>query len=96
VIAPDPENCDGRAAAPSGLTLEQERLVWATVERCLGLIADAIGGEPRSALLSMVIGHHIHATVLGVVAEEASPASRERLAQDAAEAIARAVRKAAP
>jgi hypothetical protein len=96
VISPDPERRDGRGAVPLALTREQDRLVEATVERCLSLIAHAIGGEPRSALLSLVIGYHIHATVLGVVAEEASPAVRESLAQDAAEAIARAVREAAP
>jgi hypothetical protein len=87
---------DGRGAAALGLTREQERLVEATVGRCLGVIAHAVGRAPRSALLSLVIGYHIHATVLGVVAEEASPAIRERLARDAAEAIARAVREAAP
>jgi hypothetical protein len=87
---------DGRGAAPLELTRAQERLIETTVELCLRVIAHAIGGEPRSALLSMMIGYHIHATLLGVVAEEASPAVRERLACDAAEAIARAVREAAP
>jgi hypothetical protein len=96
VISPDPERRDGRGAAALELTREQDRLVEATVERCLGLIAHAIGGEPRSALLSLVIGYHIHATVLGLAAARCSPAVRERLARDAAEAIARAVREAAP
>jgi hypothetical protein len=87
---------DGRGAAALGLTREQERLVEATVGRCLGLIAHAVGREPQGPLLSLLIGHSVYATVLGVVAEESSPAVRERLARDAAEAIARAVREAAP
>jgi hypothetical protein len=96
VISPDPERRDGRGAAPLGLTWAQERLVVGTVERCLALIAHAIGREPKSALLSMAIGYHIYATLLGVVAEKVSPDVREDLARGAAEAIARAVREAAP
>jgi hypothetical protein len=94
-MSPDPERRDGWAAH-LGLTRAQERLVEATGERCLGLIAHAVGGAPRGRLLSLVIGYHIHATILGAAAERCSSAVRERLARDAAEAIARAVREAAP
>jgi hypothetical protein len=90
-------------AAPAGPTPDrprlpddQARLVEATVGRCLGLIAHAVGREPHGPLLSIIIGHTVYATVLGVVAEEVSPALREQLAHNAAEAIARAVREAAP
>jgi hypothetical protein len=79
-----------------GLTQEQERLVGATVGRCLRLIAHTVGQEPQGPLLSVIIGHLVYATVLGVFTEEVSPAVRERLAHDAAEAIARAVREAVP
>jgi hypothetical protein len=96
VISPDPERRDDRAAAPLGLTREQERLVEATVGHCLGLIAHAVGRAPQGPLLSVIIGHSVYTTILGVVAEAVSPAIREQLAQNAAEAIARAVREAAP
>jgi hypothetical protein len=96
VMSPDPERRDGWSAAALGLSREQEHLVEATVGRCLGLIAHAVGREPQRPLLSLLIGHTVYATVLGVVAEEASPAVREHLAREAAEAIARAVREAAP
>jgi hypothetical protein len=98
VISPDPKHRDGRAAAPLGLTREQDCLVEATAWQCLEAIGRAIQPEPEDArrLMSLLIAHSVHASVLGVVAEEVSPAVRERLAQDAAEAIARAVREAAP
>jgi hypothetical protein len=70
--------------------------VDATAKRCLQLIVDAIHDDPEPLLAAVLIGHIIHGTLLGLAAERCSPAVRERLAQDAAEAIARAVREAAP
>jgi hypothetical protein len=89
---------DGRAAPDLELTPEQDRLLEATAWHCLEAIGRAIRQEPEDArmLMSLLIAHAVHVTVLGVVAEEVSPAVRERLAQNAAEAIARAVREAAP
>jgi hypothetical protein len=89
---------DVRAAADLDLTPEQDRLVEATAWQCLEAIGRAITQEPEDArrLMSLLIAHSVHASVLGVVAEESSPALREQLAHNAAEAIARAVREAAP
>jgi hypothetical protein len=89
---------DGRGATALELTREQERLVEATAWQCLEAIGRAITQEPEDArmLMSLLIAHGVHATVLGAAAECCSPAVRERLAQNAAEAIARAVREAAP
>jgi hypothetical protein len=98
VISPDPERRDGRAAADLGLTRKQECLVEATAWQCLEAIGRAITQEPEDArlLMSLLIADSVHLTVLGAAAECCSPAVRERLARDAAEAIARAVREAAP
>jgi hypothetical protein len=89
---------DGRAAADLELTPEQDRLVEATAWQCLEAIGRAITQEPEDArlLMSLLIADVVHVTVLGTAAECCSPAIRERLARDAAEAIARAVRDAAP
>jgi hypothetical protein len=95
-MSPDPERRDDRGAAPCGLTPEQELLVEATATRCLAFIDHAVGRASQGPLLSVIIGHLVFRTILGVVAEEVSPAVRERLARDAAAAIARAVREAAP
>jgi hypothetical protein len=75
---------------------EAERLVDATAKRCLQLILDAIRDDPQPLVVAILIGHFVHGTLLGLAAERCSPAIRERLASDAAEAIARAVREAAP
>jgi hypothetical protein len=97
-MSPDPGRRDGRAAADVWLTREQDGLVEATAWQCLKAIGRAIQQEPDDArrLMSLLIAHSVHASVLAVVAEEVSPAIRERLAHDAAEAIARAVREATP
>jgi hypothetical protein len=89
---------DGRTAAPLGLSREQDGLVEATAWQCLEAIGRAIRQEPEDArmLMSLLIAHAVHATVLGAAAECCSPAVRAHLARDAAEAIARAVREAAP
>jgi hypothetical protein len=87
---------DGRRAATLGLTREQDRRVEATVRRGLQLILDAIQDDPEPLVLAILIGHFVHGTLLGLAAERCSAAVRERLARDAAEAIARAVREAAP
>jgi hypothetical protein len=71
-------------------------LVDATAKRCLQLIVDAIQDDPEPLLAAVLIGHIIHGTLLGLAAERCSPAVRKRLARDAAEAIARAVREAGP
>jgi hypothetical protein len=90
-------------AAPAGrppgrprLPDEAERLVDATAKRCLQLILDAIRDDPEPLVVAILVGHFVHGTLLGLAAERCSPAVRERLARDAAEAIARAVREAAP
>jgi hypothetical protein len=85
-------------ATPLELTPEQDRLVEATAWHCLEAIGRAIQQEPEDArlLMSLLIAHAVHATVLGTAAECCGPAVREHLAQDAAQAIARAVREAAP
>jgi hypothetical protein len=75
---------------------EAERLVDATAKRCLRLILDAIQDDPQPLVVAILIGHFVHGTLLGLAAERCSAAVRERLARDAAEAIARAVREAAP
>jgi hypothetical protein len=89
---------DGRGAAPLELTRAQERLVEATAWQCLEAIGRAITQEPPDArlLMSLLIADVVHLTVLETAAERCSPAVRERLARDAAQAIARAVREAAP
>jgi hypothetical protein len=87
---------DGRRAANLGLTREQDRLIDATAKRCLQLILDAIQDDPQPLVVAILIGHFVHGTLLGLAAERCSPAVRERLARDAAEAIARTVREAAP
>jgi hypothetical protein len=73
-----------------------ERLVEATTWRCLELIRDAVEADPAPLLAAICIGHSVYSIVLTLAAEHASPAVRERLARDAAAAIARAVREAAP
>jgi hypothetical protein len=75
---------------------EAERLVDATAKRCLRLILDAIQDAPEPLVVAILIGHFVHGTLLGLAAERCRPAVRERLARDAAEAIARAVREAVP
>jgi hypothetical protein len=75
---------------------EAERLIDATAKRCLQLILDAIQDDPEPLVVAILIGHFVHGTLLGLAAERCSPAIRERLARDAAEAIARAVREAVP
>jgi hypothetical protein len=89
---------DGRGAAALGLTRAQDGVVEATAWQCLEAIGRAIRQEPEDArlLMSLLIADSVHITVLGAAAECCSPAIRERLAHDAAEAIARAVREAAP
>jgi hypothetical protein len=79
-----------------GLTQDQERLVEATTWRCLELIRDAVEADPAPLLAAICIGHSVYSIVLALAAEHSSPAVRARLAHDAAEAIARAVREAAP
>jgi hypothetical protein len=95
--------CRVAGAAPAGpkrgrrrLPDEAERLVEATAKRCLQLILDAIQDAPEPLVVAILIGHFVHGTLLGLAAERCRPAVRERLARDAAEAIARAVRDAAP
>jgi hypothetical protein len=95
--------CQPAAAAPAGprsgrrrLPDEAERLVEATAKRCLQLILDAIQDAPEPLVVAILVGHFVHGTLLGLAAERCRPAVRERLARDAAEAIARAVREAAP
>jgi hypothetical protein len=73
-----------------------ERLVEATTWRCLELIRDAVEADPAPLLAAILIGHSVYTIVLALAAERCSPAVRERLARDAAAAIARAVREAAP
>jgi hypothetical protein len=92
---------DGAALAgrpPGRLPLPDasERLIDATAKRCLQLILDAIQDVPEPLVVAILVGHFVHGTLLGLAAERCSPAVRERLARDAAEAIARAVREAAP
>jgi hypothetical protein len=91
--------CRLRGGRPPGrrrLPDEAARLVDAIARRCLQLILDAIHDDPEPLVVAILIGHFVHGTLLGLAAERCSPAVRERLAQDAAEAIARAVREAAP
>jgi hypothetical protein len=95
-MSPDPERRDGHAAANLWLTREEERLVEATTWRCLELIRDAVEADPAPLLAAILIGHSVYTIVLALAAEQSSPAVRERLARDAAQAIARAVREAAP
>jgi hypothetical protein len=95
--------CQVAGAAPADpsparhrLPDESERLVEATTWRCLELIRDAVAADPAPLLAAILIGHSVYTIVLALAAEHASPAVRERLAHDAAAAIARAVREAAP
>jgi hypothetical protein len=81
---------------PPRLPDASERLVEATTWRCLELIRDAVEADPAPLLAAICIGHSVYSIVLTLAAEQCSPAVRERLARDAAEAIARAVREAAP
>jgi hypothetical protein len=90
-------------AAPAGpppaqhrLPDASERLVEATTWRCLELIRDAVEADPAPLLAAICIGHSVYTIVLALAAEQCRPDVRERLAQDAAAAIARAVREAAP
>jgi hypothetical protein len=85
-----------RPRGPRRLPDEAERLVDAIAKRCLQLILDAIQDAPEPLVVAILIGHFVHGTLLGLAAERCSPAIRERLARDAAEAIARAVREAGP
>jgi hypothetical protein len=94
--------CQVAGAAPADLPPDRplpdasERLVEATTWRCLELIRDAVEADPAPLLAAILIGHSVYTIVLALAAERCSPAVRERLARDAAEAIARAVREAAP
>jgi hypothetical protein len=95
--------CKLERAAPAGpkrgrprLPDASERLVEATTWRCLELIRDAVEADPAPLLAAILIGHSVYSIVLTLAAERCSPAVRERLARDAAAAIARAVREAAP
>jgi hypothetical protein len=82
--------------APPGRLPDELGHIDAAAKRCLQLIADAIQDDPEPLLAAILIGHLVHGTLLGLAAERCRPAVRERLAQNAAEAIARAVREAAP
>jgi AcrR family transcriptional regulator len=94
--------CQVEGAAPADPTPARRRSdealgrFDATAKRCLQLILDAIQDDPEPLLAAVLIGHIVYGTLLGLASERASPAIRERLARDAADAIARAVREAAP